>query len=145
MRVNGRSLPSTAERADCPSKRCRVAPSSSAQPSLQEENGSIDYKMVDMISKVRVMQLKESTTYRPSAYLNQTAVTAEDRRDLCQWGFDILNVCRVNRCIAVIAIGYFDRFLSHRGLRVVEACLDNQREFQLAFVVSSLLFGGRRP
>ena len=96
--------------------------------------------MEDMLSKVRVMQSKESTTYRPRPYLNQTTVTAEDRCLLCQWGFDISNVCRLNRCIAVIAIGYFDRFLSHRGLRAVEVCLANQREFQLAFVVSSLLY-----
>ncbi|KAL3773382.1 hypothetical protein ACHAWO_004951 [Cyclotella atomus] len=53
-------------------------------------------------------------------------VSAEDRKALCQWGFDTFN-----HDVAMIAIGYFDRFLSKRGLPVVEACLDNQREFQL--------------
>ena len=100
----------------------------------------MDYKIKDMIAQVRVMQLKELTSYRPLPYLNETTVTAEDRSSLCQWGFDIMDACNVNRCIAVIAIGYFDRFLSHRGSRVVEACLADQREFQLAFVVSSCLF-----
>jgi hypothetical protein len=83
------------------------------------------------------MKVQEAITYRPGDYLYQTSVSAEDRKSLCQWGFDILDSCNANRQIAVIAIGYFDRFLSNRGLRVVEACLANVREFQLAFVVSA--------
>ena len=96
------------------------------------------YKMADMISRVRVMQLQEKTTYITLDYLNQNnvTVTAEERRDLCQWGFDILDRLEVNRYIAVVAIGYFDRFLSHSGSIVVEICLRDLREFQLAFVVS---------
>jgi hypothetical protein len=57
---------------------------------------------------------------------------------MCQWGFNIVDACGVERNLAVVAITYFDRFLSCRGVRVVEVCLASQREFQLAFIVSSM-------
>jgi hypothetical protein len=92
--------------------------------------------IVDKISIIQVMNVLQATTYKSFHYLDQTSVSAEDRKALCQWGFDIMNACDLSHDITIIAIGYFDRFFSNRGLRVVEACLDNRREFQLAFIVS---------
>jgi hypothetical protein len=120
---------------ECPtSKRSRTT---SQQPLFKHHPYASAFQIVDKISIIQAMKVQEASTYRPAHYLYQANVSAEDRKSLCQWGFDILNACKVNRDIAVIAIGYFDRFLSHRGLRVVEACLGNQRELQLAFIVST--------
>jgi hypothetical protein len=63
-------------------------------------------------------------------------VTRSDRHAMCQWGFSILDACKVDRHFAIVALTFFDRFLSCRGLRSVEACLARQREFQLAYIVS---------
>jgi hypothetical protein len=118
-------------------KRSRIVTLSPSESEPQQKRCPTAYQITDKISIIRTMQLQESTTYRPSHYLDHTEVTAEDRKKLCQWGFHILDASKLDRHIVVIAIGYFDRFMSSRGLRVVEACLRNQREFQLAFVVSS--------
>lgn len=127
--------------AGCPApKRSRVAsPSLAVEPSVQNNPCVSSGKMEDMVSGIQVMKVQEATTYKTMHYLDRTAVTEDDRERLCQWGFDVLGVCKVNHSIAVIAIGYFDRFLSIRGLRVVELCLADQRELQLAFLVSSIL------
>ena len=98
------------------------------------------HKMHDIMSVIRVMTNQESTVYKPSYYLRGTAVTAHDRKELCQWGYSMADVCNVDRNIATVAITYFDRYLScrGRGLRSVEICLAGEREFQLAFIVSIL-------
>jgi hypothetical protein len=90
----------------------------------------------DVISIIRTMQHQENTVYRPCDYLAGTYISPQDRMDVCQWGFQISDEVEVDRSIAVIAITYFDRFLSRRGLRAVEVCLLRKREFQLAFIVS---------
>ncbi|KAL3788741.1 hypothetical protein HJC23_012297 [Cyclotella cryptica] len=92
------------------------------------------------ISVIQVMKRQELTAYRTSDYLDHSTATHHDRLSVCQWGFKIVDACGVDRNIAVIAITYLDRFLSCRGSRVVELCLSSQREFQLAFVVSSTIF-----
>ncbi|KAL7476197.1 hypothetical protein ACHAW6_002075 [Cyclotella cf. meneghiniana] len=80
------------------------------------------------------MKRQETISYRPSHYLDWANVTQHDRKEMCQWGFNIVDACGVERSLAVVAITYFDRFLSCRGVRVVEVCLASQREFQLAFI-----------
>ena len=91
----------------------------------------------DVISIIRTMQHQENTVYRPCDYLAGTYISPQDRMDVCQWGFQISDAVEVDHSIAVIAITYFDRFLSCRGLRAVEVCLRRKREFQLAFIVST--------
>lgn len=115
-----------------PPKRSRTA---TFQP-CKGDHCSLSCQIADILSVIEVMKVQQATTYKSFHYLEQTKVSAEDRKALCQWGFDIMDACKLNHDVAIIAIGYFDRFLSKRGLPVVEACLDNQREFQLAFVVS---------
>ena len=90
----------------------------------------------NMFYVVQAMKTQESTNYKPSHYLEGVNVTTQDRMELCQWGYNVMDVCKVDRNIATVAISYFDRYLSCRGLRSVETCLANEREFQLAFVVS---------
>ena len=59
---------------------------------------------------------------------------------MCQWGYRTVDACKVDRNVAVAAITYFDRFLSFRGLRVVEDCVANHSAYQLAFIVSWTTF-----
>eukprot|EP00956_Cyclotella_meneghiniana_P006118 scaffold7977_cov77-Cyclotella_meneghiniana.AAC.1 len=115
------------------SKRSRTFSSSMPTEPSPKESCS-PYKVAEKISIIQTMMVQESSTYMTSHYLHRAAVTAEERAWLCQWGFDILDACEINRTIAVIAIGYFDRYLSNRGLECVEVCLSNQRDFQLAFI-----------
>jgi hypothetical protein len=94
------------------------------------------HRIADIISIIEVMKHQESTVYRPFHYLDSTTLTSEDRASVCEWGFSLVEACDVDRNIAVVGIQHFDRFLSCRGLRVVEICLSREREFQLAFIVS---------
>ena len=112
------------------------SPLLSTEPSPKESCSP--YQVAEKIFVIQTMKLQESSFYMASHYLRQTAVTAEERAGLCQWGFDIVDACQINRNNAVIAIGYFDRYLSNRGVGCVEACLSNQRDFQLAFIVSDV-------
>lgn len=91
----------------------------------------------NIVSIIQTMKHQEFTTYRQLPYLtNNVEVTRSDRHAMCQWGFSILDACKVDRHFAIVALTFFDRFLSCRGLRSVEACLARQREFQLAYIVS---------
>jgi hypothetical protein len=103
--------------------------------------------MIDIMSIIKTMKHQESTVYKALLYLENVkvfgsehlenpAVSANDRKKLCHWGLDVLNASNTDRHLATVAITYFDRFLSRRGLRSVEACLASEREFQLAYVVS---------
>ena len=83
-----------------------------------------------------VLKDQESTHYGPSNYLHGAVLTHHERRQVCQWGFNLVEACGVDRYIAVVAITYFDRFLSSRGSESVRLCLISHREFQLAFIVS---------
>jgi hypothetical protein len=109
---------------------------STSQPGKQDHGFPLSCPIADKISIIRVMNVLQATSYKSFHYLDQTSVSVEDRKALCQWGFDVMDACNLNHDITIIAIGYFDRFFSNRGLRVVEAYLANQRQFQLAFIVS---------
>lgn len=89
-----------------------------------------------ILSVIEAMEHKESTTYKPFHYLKNVEVSENDREEMCKWGFGVVEAIQLDRQIATIAIQYFDRYLSNRGLRSVEICLSGQREFQLAFIVS---------
>jgi hypothetical protein len=115
-------------------KRFKTMSSLSCQQSCS--SSSCEGDSSDVISIIRTMQHQENTIYRPCDYLSGTYISPQDRMDVCQWGFQISDAVGVDRSIAVIAITYFDRFLSCQGLRVVEVCLRRKREFQLAFIVS---------
>ncbi|KAL3773381.1 hypothetical protein ACHAWO_004950 [Cyclotella atomus] len=109
-----------------PPKRSRTA---TFQP-CKGDHCSLSCQIADILSVIEFNRPLPTNLFH---YLEQTKVSAEDPKALCQWGFDIMDACKLNHDVAMIAIGYFDRFLSKRGLPVVEACLDNQREFPIGF------------
>jgi hypothetical protein len=109
----------------------------SASPPSSLSNTATKGNIIQTMSAMQVMKHQESTTYRTLPYLECAAVTAQDRSALCQWGMSCVDACNIDRKICSIAIGYFDRFMSSRGSKVALTCLSDQRDFQLAFVVSS--------
>ena len=120
-------------------KRCKAI-SQSPTPTPPQSAHRSEGRILHITSVIQVMKQQESTVqYRPCRYLdNSTGTTARDRRDLCQWGFDVVDACGNDRRIATIAITYFDRFMSCQRSRAVGVCLADKREFQLAFVVRFL-------
>jgi hypothetical protein len=89
------------------------------------------------MSVIHTMKHQEqSTVYKPLPYLENAAVSAQDRQKLYHWGTTVLDACEVDRHLATVAITFFDGFLGHRDLRSVEVCLASEREFQLAYIVS---------
>jgi hypothetical protein len=115
-------------------KRAKIVTS----PDIHQRETAGRSNIIHIMSIIRTMKHQESTAYKPLPYLaDDVGVTHKDREALVQWGFGILDACKVDRHFAIVAVSFFDRFLSCRGLRSVEACLARQREFQLAYVVSS--------
>ena len=100
----------------------------------QASNGRI----IELVSVIEWMKHQESTVYRVNSYLDHAKVTAQDRMDLCKWGCDLVDACNINRKVATIGITYFDRFLGSQNSRSIDVCLADQREFQLAFIVSEI-------
>ena len=117
---------------DRPDKRLKTVSSSTFSSQKCQQL----HRIVDITSIIEAMKHQECTVYRPSHYLDQMTLSPEDRVCVCKWGFELVEACDVDRNIAIVGIQYFDRFLSCRGLRVVEICLSREREFQLAFIVS---------
>jgi hypothetical protein len=110
--------------------------------STQPRPDSASENIIDIVSIIKTMKRQESMVYKTlpylenidvlgSEHLENPDVSANDRKKLCP-----INASNTDRHLATVAITYFDRFLSRRGLRSVEACLTNEREFQLAYVVS---------
>ena len=114
------------------------SPSNNKQQRQQQQLLLPTYKLVQRISIIHTMMRQELTRYKSRHYLDGTiTVTEQDRSSLCTWGYDITDACSMNRKVAAIAIGYFDRFMSNRNVRAVEVCLADPKEFQLAFIVST--------
>mmetsp|Transcript_1828 Transcript_1828/g.3958 ORF Transcript_1828/g.3958 Transcript_1828/m.3958 type:complete len:338 (+) Transcript_1828:46-1059(+) len=115
-----------------------------------------------LVDQLQVMQQKERTSYKCQAdYLflfysksnrrlskhqnryrqhdeTTPVVTSQDRRVMCEWGYDIVDACQIERKNVCIAIAYFDRFLGTNSLQAMEA-LRSRRTFQLCFVACLII------
>eukprot|EP00956_Cyclotella_meneghiniana_P003478 scaffold4229_cov38-Cyclotella_meneghiniana.AAC.7 len=82
-----------------------------------------------------MQQQERSASYECSNYLARTQVIdPSHRQELCDWGYKTVEACNgVNPSTAVVAIGYFDRFLSSDSPAARRA-LNDVVECQLAFV-----------
>lgn len=83
---------------------------------------------------------KEQCTYRCNDYLSPLrddpdAVTPEDRHQLADWCFAIIDACNFQRETAVIAMNLLDRFMSISSEPSI-AALQDRRELQLLTVTS---------
>ena len=96
-----------------------------------------------IFSQIGVMQQQErSASYRITDYISRpnSAVTPSDREALCNWGYRIIAACdsAKSRSAVVVAISYFDRFLSSRT-PMANRALSDTYYFQLAFVTSLVI------
>eukprot|EP00956_Cyclotella_meneghiniana_P032684 scaffold90767_cov63-Cyclotella_meneghiniana.AAC.8 len=83
-----------------------------------------------------MQQIEKTSSYKCCDYLSrtQTIVGPCDRQALCQWGYDLIATYNfVSRSTAVVAFGYFDRFMSSDTITSNRA-LNDIVECQLAFV-----------
>ena len=80
---------------------------------------------------------QEVRRYFPSPNPNAN-ITVKDRRMLCEWSYRIVELCQLDRQVAVVAIQYFDRFLatssSSTSSQRATIALVSRREFQLASI-----------
>jgi hypothetical protein len=81
-----------------------------------------------------VMIQKESSAYQCQDYLVSSVtaieVTADDRKQLVDWCFSIVDICSFQRETVATAMNLLDRYLSIPSAFAVE-CLQDRREFQL--------------
>ncbi|KAL3804010.1 hypothetical protein HJC23_006401 [Cyclotella cryptica] len=91
----------------------------------------------ELIEQLCVMQHQEEDAYKCSVYMdsaNTKPVSPSDRESLCIWGYHTIAACPgIARSTGVVAILYFDRFLSTSS-PIAKWVLKDRREFQLAFV-----------
>eukprot|EP00956_Cyclotella_meneghiniana_P007441 scaffold10123_cov24-Cyclotella_meneghiniana.AAC.2 len=89
-----------------------------------------------VVSQICIMlQQEKSLSYKCSDYLSTTqAIGPTHREALCKWGYQTIAACHgVSRLTAVVAFGYFDRFLSS-NTPAANRALNDVTECQLAFV-----------
>ena len=95
-----------------------------------------------LLSQIGVMQQQERTpSYRITDYISrfETTVTPSDRETLCNWGYQVIAAFGgMSRSTVLVAISYFDRFLSSMT-PMANAALSETHYFQLAFVTSLVL------
>ncbi|KAL7509864.1 hypothetical protein ACHAXN_007167 [Cyclotella atomus] len=91
-----------------------------------------------LINHISVMQQQErSETYRCSDYMNMSftnSMCPDDRQALCNWCYKTVAACNgVSPATAIMAISYFDRFMSSNS-NSAELALTDIRVGQLAFI-----------
>jgi hypothetical protein len=100
-------------------------------------SGRVSKKTSLVIEQLDVMLSQEKTVaYKRYDYLNskESAVSAEDRQDLCNWGYSIIaTLAGIDKSAVAVAISYFDRYLSS-SKQSVKQVIGDRGQVQLAFV-----------
>ena len=94
-----------------------------------------------ILGQINVMRQQEnSASYKCSDYLSRSQVIKPSHREaLCKWGYQSIAACKdVSSSTAVVALTYFDRFLSSDSPAAQQALTDVQ-ECQLAYVTSLII------
>jgi len=82
---------------------------------------TIDPYLIDQLSHLSNQEKDE--LYQCTDYLqllslindksiSSSMVTSADRRTMCNWSYDIVDACQIDREVAVIGMNYFDRYMS---------------------------------
>ena len=58
------------------------------------------------------LQLLHSSSIYDKSISSSCMVTSADRRTMCNWSYDIVDACQIDREVAVIGMNYFDRYMS---------------------------------
>lgn len=82
-----------------------------------------------------MQEQEREQAYRCTDYMKcKCSLSPDDRQALCDWGYKAIAACHgINRSTAVIAISYFDRFMSSSS-RTAQLALADVTISQLAFV-----------
>ena len=103
-----------------------------------------------LLDHIRFMRNQETTSsYRVSRdYFNDGAcecvsstrytVTSSERKTMLSWAYDIVDVCKVERHVAITAVSYLDRFLANNIGQCAKA-LSSRRNYQLIFIVCLII------
>lgn len=65
-------------------------------------------------------------------------VSPSERKTMLSWAYDIVDVCKIERHVAITAVSYLDRFLADNIPRCTEA-LSSRRNYQLCFIVCLII------
>eukprot|EP00956_Cyclotella_meneghiniana_P001194 scaffold1350_cov56-Cyclotella_meneghiniana.AAC.7 len=94
-----------------------------------------------VLSQINVMRQQEnSASYKCSDYLSRSQVIKPSHREiLCKWGYQSIAACKdVSSSTAVVALTYFDRFLSSDS-PAAQRALNDVQECQLAYLTSLII------
>lgn len=117
---------------------------------MKHQNPSNQVLTEQLLAELLAMLKQEQTAYAPSGdYLSPSSLRGEnfsgaptpspdDRRLLCLWSYDIIDLCELDRSVACIAFSYFDRFMSSDSRRA-QFALVSRHEFQLAFCAALVI------
>jgi len=103
-----------------------------------------------LIDNVCTMRNQEMTAYKLTRdYLHRDfnvstpssmiVVTPSDRKKMLSWAYDIMDICKIDRCVAITAMTYLDRFLSNSICRRAKVALSSRQEFQLCFITCLII------
>ncbi|KAL3796876.1 hypothetical protein HJC23_008829 [Cyclotella cryptica] len=103
-----------------------------------------------LIESIRVMRNQETTAYKltrdylrrdanESLRSNRIVVTPSDRQAMLSWAYDTVDVCNINRYVAITAMTYLDRFLANSRCRRANLALSSRQEFQLCFITCFII------
>jgi hypothetical protein len=102
-----------------------------------------------LFDHIRMMRNQETGSYKvsrdyfrdeASSCLSSTGpvVSPSERKTMLSWAYDIVDVCKIERHVAITAVSYLDRFLADNIGRCSEA-LSSRRNYQLCFIVCLII------
>ena len=68
------------------------------------------YQCTDYFQRLHLSS--SSTNDKSTPNISSSMVTSADRRTMCNWSYDIVDACQIDREVAVIGMNYFDRYMS---------------------------------
>lgn len=99
-----------------------------------------------LLDHIRNMRNQENTTYKVSrdyfrdgaGHMMSPMVSPSERKTMLSWAYDIVDVCKIERQVAITAVSYLDRFLADNIGRCAKA-LSSRRNYQLCFIVCLII------
>lgn len=99
------------------------------------------------MDQIRTMRIQETSSYKISkdyfhdgaAECNDFMVSPEVRATMLSWAYDVLDVCKIGRHVAITAVTYLDRYLADNIGPCANEALSSRRNFQLTFIACLII------
>ncbi|KAL3765944.1 hypothetical protein ACHAWO_005893 [Cyclotella atomus] len=102
-----------------------------------------------LLDHIITMRNQEKTSYKVSrdyfhdgvnGRMSSTGfmVSPSERKTMLSWAYDIVDVCKIERHVAITAVSYLDRFLADNVGSCAHA-LSSRRNYQLCFIVCLII------